>query len=106
MTNRTKIIEGLEMSYKYSNVDENNTLVPQRLILDAITMLKAQETANLYKCPNCGTWVSSENVVRCKDCRHWVAESALFGKCNQWHLVGTYGDDWFCADGERRTEDA
>lgn len=39
-----KVIEGLEMSYKYSNVDENNTLVPQWIVLHA-TLLKEYERA-------------------------------------------------------------
>jgi hypothetical protein len=43
MTDREMVIEGLEMSYRYSNVDENNTLVPQQLVLDALALLKAQE---------------------------------------------------------------
>lgn len=43
MTDREKVIEALEMSYKYSNVDENNTLVPQCVVLYAIALLKAQE---------------------------------------------------------------
>ena len=43
MIDREKIIEGLEMSYKYSNVDEHNTLVSQQLVLDAIEALKEQE---------------------------------------------------------------
>ena len=38
-----EVINGLEMSYKYSNVDENNTLVPQWIVLHALTLLKAQE---------------------------------------------------------------
>ena len=38
-----EVINGLEMSYKYSNVDENNTLVPQQLVLDALALLKVQE---------------------------------------------------------------
>ena len=61
-------------------------------------LLKEQKTANLYKCPNCGTWVSAENVVRCKDCKNWTVGD-----------IGTYcpyhhdaRPDWFCADGERR----
>jgi hypothetical protein len=37
------VVNGLEMSYKYSNVDENNTLVPQWIVLHAIALLKAQE---------------------------------------------------------------
>ena len=43
MTDREKVIEGLEMSFRYSNVDESNTLVPQQLVLDALALLKAQE---------------------------------------------------------------
>lgn len=38
-----KVINGLEMSYKYSNCDEDNTIVPQRLVLAALALLKAQE---------------------------------------------------------------
>lgn len=43
MTDLEKLIEGLEMSYRYSNVDEDNTLVPQQLVLDVLALLKAQE---------------------------------------------------------------
>lgn len=38
-----EVVNGLEMSYKYSNVDENNTLVPQWIVLHSIELLKAQE---------------------------------------------------------------
>ena len=55
-----------------------------------------QKTANIYKCQNCGTWVSAENVVRCKDCKHWN----LFNGCNK--LLLSCDADWFCADGERK----
>ena len=40
---RERVIEGFEMSYRYSNVDEDNTLVPQQLVLDALALLKVQE---------------------------------------------------------------
>lgn len=43
MADREKVIESFEMSYRYSNVDEDNTLVPQQLVLDALALLKAQE---------------------------------------------------------------
>lgn len=59
----------------------------------ALKLLKEQEAANLYKCPNCGTWVSAENVVRCKDCIRYYANG---GNCDQ--VLA----DWFCADGDRR----
>lgn len=42
MDKREQIIEALEMSYRFSNVDENNTLVPQEIVLDIIALLKAQ----------------------------------------------------------------
>lgn len=43
MAEYKKVIKGLEESYKFSNVDECNTLVPQQLILDALALLKARE---------------------------------------------------------------
>lgn len=60
-----EVVNGLEMSYKYSNVDENNTLVPQWIVLHAIALLKAQEPMSpvtsevqygdhLQHCPSCG----------------------------------------------------
>ena len=67
MTEREKVIEGFEMSYRYSNVDEDNTLVPQQLVLDAIALLKAQEPVeptrkpeifdSLYFCGKCSAKV-------------------------------------------------
>ena len=70
--------------------------------------IKEQETANLYKCPNCGTWVSAENVVRCKDCKYWNNKSTCEYRVCKKHTNGisiinfaTHGN-WFCADGERR----
>ena len=60
MTDLEKVIEGLEMSYRYSNVDEDNTLAPQQLVLDALSLLKAQKPveptrydSTLYLCGSC-----------------------------------------------------
>ena len=40
-------------------------------------------------------------VVRCKDCKYHDEEDGKnFCDC------GNRPDDWFCADGERRTDDA
>jgi hypothetical protein len=79
VTDIEKVIEGFEMSYRYSNVDENNTLVPQQLVLDALALLKAQEpvepkivdTFNLklyhndmfknHYCGNCGEFLHTVN---------------------------------------------
>ena len=60
------MIDVLEMSYKYSNVDGGNTLVPQALVFDILEYLKAQEPVvpirfyndenkcrDHYRCPYC-----------------------------------------------------
>jgi predicted RNA-binding Zn-ribbon protein involved in translation (DUF1610 family) len=76
-------------------------------IRKAIAQLKEQETANLYKCPNCGTWVSAENVVRCKDCRYgqYCTDGETTYQCFKWNS-GEFGvlheQNWFCADGVKR----
>ena len=82
MPDLKKVIKGLEMSYTYSNVDEDNTLVPQQLVLDAFALLKAQEpmlVVNIHKaynnvlnpntpwvgkCPKCGKKISGKNLTR------------------------------------------
>lgn len=49
MTDAKEVVNGLEMSYNYSNVDEDNTLVPQSIVLNAIALLKKQEPAQVIK---------------------------------------------------------
>lgn len=58
------IIEGLEMSYKFSNVDEENTLVPQELVLHAIELLKVLE-------PKVMTW---DEVLERRPFHLWVED--------------------------------
>ena len=56
-------------------------------------------------------------IVRCKDCKWWDKKSkeSPYGYCHackhghiseHWEIgiYRTYTGDWFCADGERRTE--
>lgn len=56
-------------------------------------------------------------IVRCKDCKYALERCsyAVYGKplfvCKHVRQIGRGGleihtDDWFCADGERRTDDA
>jgi hypothetical protein len=50
-----------------------------------------------------------DQIVRCKDCKHWYfADNRI--PSEQENVCGRNGivvtPDWFCADGERRTEDA
>ena len=49
-------------------------------------------------------WVSE--LVRCKDCKHWDAKKH---ECHNPHSYMQYRPcfaEWFCADGERRDDDA
>ena len=45
-------------------------------------------------------------VVRCKDCRWWCTDCMPeeFGWCDATVNRST-AEDWFCADGERRTDE-
>ena len=73
-----KVINGLEMSYMYSNVDEDNTLVPQQLLIDALELLKAQEPVKpkvedawpkpLHICANCGSCLITTESYKAKYC--------------------------------------
>ena len=54
-------------------------------------------------------WVGE--LVRCKDCKWYQAGIDINGKpftrCNgDVRVYGHTMPDWFCADGERRTDDA
>lgn len=69
----------------------------EKLRQDALALLKEQE-ANM------------ESVVRCKECKWYQAGIDINGKpftrCNgDVRVYGHTMPDWFCADGERRTDD-
>lgn len=88
MDKREQIIEALEISYRYSNVDENNTLVPQEIVLDIIALLKAQEprvTCSVCKYSRClsGEWFC------------FMIGTSRYGK-------RVTGGDWYCKDAIRR----
>lgn len=63
------------------------------------------------KCPIVGVLpdeptVDTVPVVRCKNCR-WacLAPQRQTATCMKARLSFTHGYDWFCADGERRTDE-
>jgi hypothetical protein len=103
-----EVVNGLEMSYKYSNVDENNTIVPQQLVLDALALLKAQEPRVMTLEEALG---SEECWLERKDGNVTVADIALNGqdsggydvdsnelstmRCYIFHS-GYYGKYWRC----------
>lgn len=48
---------------------------------------------------------SAEPVIRCKDCKHNYLDGiqVRFNRCELNHSK-VHGDDWFCADGERKEQ--
>lgn len=60
-------------------------------------------------------WAPEQELIRCKDCKHGslyctedVCSETLI-ECNRPDLgdvIEIHGWKWFCADGERRTDDA
>jgi hypothetical protein len=47
-----------------------------------------------------------QELVRCKDCKWWHESKANngFGDCGQANGITLKSSDWFCADGERKSE--
>jgi hypothetical protein len=62
--------------------------------------------------------IEAEPVVRCKDCKWWdKKDDSPYGYCHackhghrseHWEIsiYRTYKGDWYCADGERKEDDA
>ena len=88
-----EVINGLEMSYKYSNVDENNTLVPQWIVLHAIALLQAQEpkvmTLEEYK-----ALAEKPKEERDPVWEEWPGLESTWAIPNQ--AYGGYGTSWRC----------
>ena len=51
--------------------------------------------------------VDAVQVVRCRDCKYCYAEGFVNARnvCEKHYDFGNVDDDWFCADGERRTDE-
>ena len=94
----------------------------QQMMGDALVLLKEQETVEHAKeilCANgwekmrfpegtIGKW-DDPDIVRCKDCKYRSEKTYTHGITNKEVFVCQINDlakepDWFCADGERRTE--
>jgi hypothetical protein len=52
--------------------------------------------------------ISVKELVRCGECKHHTAYRCINDMALWKHMCGlghgTIGDDWFCADGERRSD--
>lgn len=78
-------------------------------ILDKMPLCNECDSSNFpYTCVECGDAflmaieaLKQPEIVRCKDCKHF---DGIDCKVND--IVNIMNTDWFCADGERRTDDA
>ena len=85
MTDREKVIRAVETCFD-SWIDKHrykglNLHEVERVKHDALELLKAQP-----------------DVVRCKNCKFWHDPIS----CQMYSEGMETGEDWFCADGERR----
>lgn len=80
----------------------NNPLTDEQW--DAISDVDFDRTDRIWFSTKHGKEVEFAKVVRCKDCKHRDPEDK---KCDSGHGIVWQlprPDDWYCADGERRTE--
>ena len=132
MPNRENVIKGLESLRDICNAKSNMAIGKGKVAWagyantahDAIALLKEQEAQKFFV-DESGKITPLPVVVRCKDCKHRPKEipfTTSWGetqtylefpndsKCPCWNPSDDYyswmpDDDWFCADGERRTDD-
>lgn len=98
MTDREKVIKWLE-SYLLDVMTQSDVIMLDvSIVANAIALLKEQNN-----CENCAIAIEDRQpVVRCRDCKHWEPERD--GHCPYNHIFTA--PDWFCADGERKDNDA
>lgn len=123
MTDREKVIKGLEtcIPMKYETNEEKECRHKQcpygrenykpmngcfwDLMSDALALLKEQSRKQMSSFGDGyaeGYKAKEQEIVRCKDCKHiwWFSEKNGDAVCGN----GRHKPDWFCADGERRTD--
>lgn len=83
---------------------------------DELLMALAYDRGQYEKGYADGLKDADAKIVRCKDCRWWDAiEGTKMGYCHackhcfyskNWEIsiYREYGEDWYCADGERKDE--
>lgn len=89
MADREKYIEVLSKAVK--TIKESNENAPIKISLGCI-----EDILELLK--------EQPEIIRCKDCKHLDPEDH---HCDSGHDIVwqlSRRDDWFCADGERRTD--
>ena len=101
MADREKVIKGLTHCTAWAGLHECQPKVGEdcpyvdeadcklTIMRDALELLKEQP-----------------EIVRCKDCIHWDNLTKFCGTHSSCFTVQRTLPDWFCADGERRYENA
>lgn len=104
MITREQIIDSLEMNYKYSNVNKYNTLVPQKLVIEIIKFLKAQDNTVCTKerCPMNASTISDDcNIKTCpwrtEGVKPRLSVSGLWYECPVCGKHLTRYEDYYCA---------
>ena len=116
MPDREKVIRAVDSCFDYW-LDQHKYLHPLELETvrqrkaEALDLLEEQEDVSDALVDQCDRvrrlrkeLADQPKIVRCKDCKHYDADKKGYGSCPLGAI--DVSDDWFCADGERRSEDA
>lgn len=108
MIDREKVIKGLECHAEVNCVEcpyrdgWRTCKFGETLLADAIALLREQDN-----CENCAIAIEDRQpVVRCKDCKY--GEQCI-PPCEDRYCIfydERHDGKWFCADGERKDDDA
>lgn len=117
MADLEKVIKGLESHRERTVcVNEEGEVCPyfsyedchRRLTDDALELLKAHalysDALEILKVQR--PTVDAVPVVRCKDCKWFRDSNGIDGFCYCDRIYRRCGTHWFCADGERKTDNA
>ena len=80
----------------------------QQIAIAALALLKEQGKLKFFVDEN-GKITPLPVVVRCRDCKYWrklLLNHDGDGACHADNPIRISHQNWFCADGERRTDDA
>ena len=108
MTDEKNVLTELEMIKKFheSVIDESTNLKEISIFKGCLVAIN--HAINLIENMEERIAIMSEGmpeVVRCKDCEHWDITTEECGNSDSvCFRNGWTKSDWFCADGERKTE--
>lgn len=117
MADIEKVIKGLEECAGNGNCTkcqygkEKQTLSCKKLLADALELLKEQSRKQVLSFADGyadGYKAKDQEIVRCKDCKEGVLcngdTAYVCSKCIGSLETIVHPGEWYCADGERRTD--